>query len=107
MGAGEPQAGEELTLALGPGQSTSRHGARPGPKKGAPQHSGDRWGDMEAALADANPQSVAPPKQPSHKKCSLCIFYDDDEGPVEKAMGRSPCMFWGKPRGPNGETNGN
>ena len=47
--------------------------------------------------------------KPTHKKCFLCIYFDDDVDPVAASI-HGPhskiLMHWGKPVGPNGEVPG-
>jgi len=45
-------------------------------------------------------------RNPCHRKCVLCIFYDDDWDPVDLAQGRKVYMMWGKPCNSKGETMG-
>ena len=88
-----------MGLALSAGQALSRR--RSSRSKASPSEA-----DMDKALGEPA-ANVGPTRVTCHRKCLLCIFFDDDVDPVEKHFGRQILMFWGRPNGPNGETMGN
>ena len=91
-------------LALPAGHVMSKAGRRS--RSVLQQEAEERKAEGITGMKGLSGPSASVAQKPSHKKCHICIFFDDDEDPVEKHFGRSCLMLWGKPCGPNGETSG-
>ena len=82
----------ELRLALGEGQALSSRAL-----KASLKSRGSQRPDVESQAGDEEEEGGGAKQKPSHRKCLICVFHDDEFDPVDLAFNRKKFMWWGKP----------